>query len=284
MILSYIQKIIQEQQDKGVNPLYIRSSIKEYLQIIVLDYIYRTNEYKSSLIFTGGTCLRHLFGIDRLSEDLDFDTIKSVSSEDFPEKIAGYFKSMLKYPDVNISIKQQGKQILLKFPILREVGISGPNESEMLYVKIDLSPKVGKSYNIIKTSKSEFGYNFVALHYDLPSLFAGKISAILSRNLLTGMENRQTIKGRDFYDLLWYLKRGSPLNFNYLKEKIGIPNMTLKQLNELVEDKVNIACTLLKNDFKNDLLPFIRNQDFIADYVDNYLDEYKRYKIHVSNL
>ena len=262
MILSYIQKIIQEQQDKGVNPLYIRSSIKEYLQIIVLDYIYRTNEYKSSLIFTGGTCLRHLYGIDRLSEDIDFDYVDVVNAEEFASKLEGYFTSSLKYSDLKTSIKQQGKQLLLKFPLLRKLGISGQNESEMLYVKIDISPVVGSSYKAIKTSKSAFGYNFVALHYDLPSLFAGKVSAILSRNLLTGIDNKQTIKGRDFYDLLWYLKGKSSLNMDLLKERIYEPNLTIDQLTMLVDDKVKKACTIYKSDFKNDLVPFISNKDF----------------------
>src|SRR3989344_2972574 len=159
MILSYIQKIIQEQQDKGANPLYLRSSIKEYLQIIVLDYIYRTNEYKSNLIFTGGTCLRHLYGIDRLSEDLDFDYLDLVNSEEFASKLEQYFISSLKYLDLKISIKQQGKQILLKFPLLRKLGMAGPNDSEMLYIKIDISQVTGRSYKVIKTSKSGFGYN-----------------------------------------------------------------------------------------------------------------------------
>lgn len=279
MILDYIQKIVQEQKDRGANPLYIRSAVKEYLQIVVLNFIYTSKEYKANLIFTGGTCLRHLFGIDRLSEDLDFDTLNSVISEDIADKIAGYFKSTLKYHNLKISIKQQGKQILLKFPILRELNMAGPNESEMLYIKIDISPKVGKSFKLIKTSKSEFGYNFVALHYDLPSLFAGKVSAILQRNLLTGEENRQTIKGRDFYDLLWYLKRGTQLNFSFLRERVESPKMTLEEMTELVEDKVIQACTTYKNDFKNDLLPFISNQGFISDFIDNYLDEFKRNKL-----
>lgn len=284
MILSYIQKIIQEQQDKGANPLYIRSSIKEYLQIIVLDYIYRINEYKSNLIFTGGTCLRHLYGIDRLSEYLDFDYLDLVNAEEFAGKLEEYFTSSLKYSDLKTSIKQQGKQLLLKFPLLRKLGISGQNESEMLYVKIDISPVVGSSYKAIKTSKSAFGYNFVALHYDLPSLFAGKVSAILSRNLLTGIDNKQTIKGRDFYDLLWYLKGKSSLNMDLLKERIYEPNLTLDQLTVLMDDKVNEACTIYKSDFKNDLVPFISNKGFIADYVDNYLEEYKRYGFSISSI
>lgn len=281
MILKYIEKITQEQQDKAVNPLYIRSTIKEYLQIVVLNYIYTTNEYKSNLIFTGGTCLRHLYGIDRLSEDIDFDYLVYVNSEDFADKLNKYFVSSLKYLDLKISIKQQGKQILLKFPVLRELGLAGPKESEMLYIKIDISPVSGSSYKAIKTSKSAFGYNFVALHYDLPSLFASKISAVLERNLLTGIDNKQTVKGRDFYDLLWYLKQNTSLNLACLKERIDQPNLTLDELVKLVDDKVTTTCTTYKNDFKNDLMPFISSQNFISDYVDNYLEEYKRYRFNI---
>ena len=155
--------------------------------------------------------------------------------------------------------------------------MAGPNDSEMLYVKIDISSVTGTSYKAIKTAKSAFGYNFVVLHYDLSSLFAGKISAVLERNLLTGIDNKQTVKGRDFYDLLWYLKSESKLNFDLLKERVNKPDLTLEQLKVLVDAKVNSACTTYKNDFKNDLLPFISNHNFIADYVDNYLEEYKRY-------
>lgn len=282
MILSYIREIILEERGKGSNPLYIRSVIKEYLQILVLQYIYTSNEFKSNLIFTGGTCLRHFYGIDRLSEDLDFDCIELVDPKEIANKIERYFKSSLKYYELKVSIKQQGKQILLKFPILREVGIAGPNESEMLYIKIDITLLDIKSYEVEKTSKSAFGYNFVALHYDLPSLFAGKISAILTRNLLTGKDNAQTIKGRDFYDLLWYLKKGVNLNINLVKEKTKKTDLDLDELKTLIDSKVNLACTKYKNDFANDLIPFISNKNFIFDYVDNYLEEYKRYKMIID--
>lgn len=282
MILSYIKEIVSEELNKGSNPLYIRSVIKEYLQILVLEYIYTSNEFKSNLIFTGGTCLRHFYGIDRLSEDLDFDFIKPVDTKEIASKIGDYFKSSLKYSELTISIKQHGKQILLKFPILRKIGFAEANESEMLYIKIDVTLLDVKSYKIERTSKNAFGYNFVALHYDLPSLFAGKISAILTRNLLTGKDNAQTIKGRDFYDLLWYLKKGVQVNINLVMEKTKIPNLDLEGLKNLVDHKVNLACTRYKNDFANDLVPFINNKNFIIDYVDNYLEEYKRYKLEAS--
>ncbi len=281
MILNYIKEIILEERAKESNPLYIRSVIKEYLQILVLQYIYTSNDFKSNLIFTGGTCLRYFYGTDRLSEDLDFDCIESIEPREIANKIGKYFKSSLRYSELKISIKQQGKQILLKFPMLREIGIAGPNESEMLYIKIDITLVDSKSYKIERASKSAFGYNFVALHYDLPSLFAGKISAILTRNLLTGKDNVQTIKGRDFYDLLWYLKKGINVNINLVKEKINNPNLDLEELKDLIDIKVNLACTKYKNDFANDLIPFISNKSFIFDYVDNYQEEYKRYKLSI---
>lgn len=279
MILNYIKEIILKEQNNNSNPLYIRSAIKEYLQILVLQFIYTNNELRSNLIFTGGTCLKHFYGIDRLSEDLDFDYIEFIDSNKLAENIEQYFISSLKYSKLNISIKQQGKQILLKFPILKEVGLAEQNDSELLYIKIDLTPVIGSGYNTEKTSKSAFGYNFVALHYDLPSLFAGKVSAILTRNLLTEKENKQTVKGRDFYDLLWYLKNSVNLNFEFLKEKLDNSNLNLVELKQLIDDKVTLACTKYKTDFANDLVPFISNQDFIVDYVDNYLQEYKRYKL-----
>jgi len=282
MILDYIENIVKEEENKGSNPLYIRSIIKEYLQIILLEFIYTNNKFKSNFIFTGGTCLRHFYGIDRLSEDLDFDYLKFINSKKIAQEISDYFIGSLKYPNLEISIKQNGKQILLKFPILRKLELAGPNDSEMLYIKIDQTPAIGSSYKTAKTSKNAFGYNFVAFHYNLSSLFAGKISAILTRNLLTGQDNKQTIKGRDFYDLLWYLKNNVGINLDMLKERLDVDRLNIEEVRKLIDDKVNLACTKYKQDFERDLIPFISNQNFITDYVDNYLDEYKRHKITID--
>jgi len=279
MIINYIQEILQKERQKGVNELYLRSVIKEYLQIIVLNFIYTNKEYKSNLIFTGGTCLRHLYAIERLSEDLDFDLINEINTEKLVSDIQIYFKSKLLYNDLQISIKQNGKQVLLKFPILEELNLATKSDSNLLYLKLDLSQIQTKSYTLEKTTLSKFGYNLIVLHYDLPSLFAGKINAILTRNLLVGKNDKQTIKGRDFYDLLWYLKKGVKVNIPLLKEKLNDTNLTTSKLQEQITDKVTLACTTYKTDFKNDLLPFIKSGEFIEDYINNYLEEYNRYKI-----
>ncbi len=278
MIIKYLEKIVKEEKSKNSNNLYIRSTIKEYFQILVLEYIYSSSKYKANLIFTGGTCLRHMYGLERLSEDLDFDFLEDFEAEDLASDIHGYFKNKMKYSDLSISIKQRGRQLLLKFPCLHQLGLASKSDSNLLYIKIDLEKSKGRSFEVEKTSKNIFGANFVAMHYDLPSLFAGKIAAILKRNLLVGRENLETIKGRDFYDLLWFLKKSTEVNLQFLQEKIS-DKMSIEELREELEEKVLLATTKFKNDFKNDLLPFISNQEFIKDYVENYKEEFERYKL-----
>jgi len=281
MIIEYLEKIIKNEKQKNSNELYLRSLIKEYLQILVLEYIYTSDKYKSNLIFTGGTCLRHIYGLERLSEDLDFDFLKDFDTKELAEDIRIYFKSKMKYADLDISIKQKGKQILLKFPCLKSLGLASESESDFLYIKMDLEKVSGRSFKTEKTSKNIFGSNFVALHYNLPSLFAGKITAILTRNLLEGRENRETIKGRDFYDLLWYLKKDVGVNMKFLQERL-MEKVSIQDLTKRLNEKVILATTKYSNDFKNDLLPFIKNSEFIQDYVKNYQNEFNRYELTVD--
>ncbi len=278
MINEYIKKIAKEEKAKGSNGLYIRSKIKEYLQILLLEYIYSSSENKSNFVFTGGTCLRHVYGLERLSEDLDFDLLEEVDAEKVARDIEKHFTSKLHYKDLKISIKQKGRQILLKFPCLQELGLASKSESDLLYIKMDMEKIKEGSFKTEKTSKNIFDSNFVILHYDLPSLFAGKLTAILTRNLFEGKENREIIKGRDFYDLLWYLKKDVSVNLPFLQERLG-RKITVEELREEVKKKVFLATTKFKNDFKNDLYPFLKNPDFVEDYVENFSNEFERYSL-----
>jgi predicted nucleotidyltransferase component of viral defense system len=282
MLIKYLQEILINEKQRGANQLYQRSALKEYLQVVVLNFIYTNAEYKDKLIFTGGTCLRHFYGLQRLSEDLDFDFVDNFNAEKFANDLEKYFVSKLQYQNLDISLKQKNRQVLLKFPVLRELGLATASESDLLYIKSDLSMAVGKHWSTQKTAKSAFGFNFVALHYDLSSLFAGKIAAILTRNLLTGKDNRQTIKGRDFFDLLWYLKQDVEIEAQQVRERLQDPSLTAEKIQQAVDEKVKLACTTYKTDFKNDLLPFISSAEFIEDYVENYWAEYERLKVKIQ--
>ena len=80
------------------NKIFKRNILKEYLQILVLDYIYSHKDY-SRLIFYGGSCLAHCHNLPRLSEDLDFDVEvgSNFNIEDFSDALKNYFSERLKH-------------------------------------------------------------------------------------------------------------------------------------------------------------------------------------------
>ena len=276
-MIEILQKIVNEKRAQGLPASYIRNVLKEYLQVYVLFFIYTSKKYSKNLVFTGGTCLRHFYGLDRLSEDIDFDFFEIFDPETLRHDVDFFFVSKYKYQKISIALKQKGQQLLLKFPVLKQLGLASGNESDLLYVKVDLAPSPSKTHSIVITSKSQFGFNYAARHYDLPDLMAGKLHAILTRRYLKGSENRETIKGRDFYDLLWFIKKGVRPALQRLSEMLG-RSMTLEALAIEVDDRVRVFVQKHTHDFKMDLTPLIQNTEFIPMYLDNYLKEYRRFK------
>lgn len=277
MIYKELEKIVLEERMKGSLNNYIRNLLREYLQVYILYFIYISLEYNKNLIFTGGTCLRHFFGLERLSEDLDFDYLKKVDSNKLLNSLKNFFKVRYMYKEINASIKQQGRQILLKFPVLHKLGLAKQHESNLLYVKIDLSENISKHYSVQTTSKSKYGFNFVAKHYDLSTLMSGKIHAILTRRYLKGKNDRLTIKGRDYFDLLWFVKNSVKPNIERLSDILN-KKVTMNYIESQINRRINRLIVKYKADFRSDLIPLINNPEIIKYYVDNYYNEYSRYK------
>lgn len=275
MLFKELERIVREENAKGSSNPYIRSALKEYLQVYVLYFIYTSAAYSKNLIFTGGTCLRHFYGLDRLSEDVDFDFVEDVGPDELRKGLETFFVSRYKYERLGAAVKQKGQQILLKFPVLKELGLTTGNESDLLYVKIDLSPTPSHTHSVIVTSGSLYGFNYAARHYDLPDLMAGKLHAILTRRHLKGKENRVTVKGRDFYDLLWFMKKGVKPSIARLSEMLG-KEIAPGELGNMLDARVHVFIQRHLADFKVDMGPLISNKDFIPMYVDNYLAEYER--------
>ena len=278
MIKTELKKILIQAKQTSDKKLYLRNLLKEYLQTYVLFYIYTTDKYKEKLVFTGGTCLRHFYGLPRLSEDLDFDCVKMINTDQLRKDLSLFFKKKYRYSELVTSVKQEGKQILLKFPVLKDLGLSEEDESDWLYVKIDLNPNPSKKFNTIMSTKSLYGFNFIAKHYDLPNLMAGKINAIFQRDIYKGKNNKKIIKGRDYFDLLWYLKKGVKPNVAKIRECLNKPNLTFIELGTMLDEKVNELGKKFMAEFKNDLLPLIRDSEFVKAYIKNYLQEYRRAK------
>ena len=276
MINSELERIVADEETKGSSGIYIRNVLKEFLQAYVLYYIYTQKKYNKNLIFTGGTCLRHFFDLPRLSEDLDFDYLEDFDSSSLMEDVREYFEKQLKYRQVKLNLKQRGEQIILKFPVLHALSLASKQESDLLYIKLDLSKNPSSHFELQITTKSIYGFNFVARHYNISSLMSGKIHAILTRNRFIGEDNKKTVKGRDYFDLLWFIKKSVKPNLKRLSEMLG-KEMKMGMVKKQLDIKVEELMSKYKNDFRSDLIPLISETDFISIYVDNYYEEYSRF-------
>jgi len=277
MIIEELKNIVLKSRQKNTSDLYIRSLLKEYLQVYVLNFIYLSSKYNRIFVFTGGTCLRHCFGLNRLSEDLDFDLEKEIDVNNFVEEIYNYFNKEYLYRDLQVSVLQKGKQVLLKFPVLYQLGLAKKPESDLLHVKIDLSAVVSNKYEKLTSLKSLYNFNYIVSHYDLSSMMANKIVAILTRNRQIGKENPNIIKGRDYFDLLWFLEKNIMPNLPRINDLMN-KKYTLEKWFDKIDKKIELACTKQKNHLKQDLIPFVDNPLILSRYVDSYSDNYERLK------
>ena len=279
MIIDELKQVLSR-EPITTSKLVRITKLKEHLQLYLLNFIYQNSKYNHNFIFTGGTCLRHCYDLARLSEDLNFDVLAKTDNQLLATEISLYFKQNYLYPELRVSVHQQNKQILLKFPVLNQLGLALPQERDDLFVKLDLNyPAENQPKNVTSTFKSLYRFNFIIKHYDRESLMAGKLHAILTRDRYHGAES--VIKGRDYYDLLWFLDRKIIPNLDRLNAMLG-KHSDLPKIMSLIDQKVEKATGEYKRSFEEDLLPFIEDQASIKIIVKNYLDLYSRAKIYLE--
>jgi predicted nucleotidyltransferase component of viral defense system len=247
--------------------------LKETLQFYALDFICNS-VYGQDLIFTGGSALRIFYGLNRLSEDLDFNLGrgKKIDKEQLVEDILTYFKKRLSFPKIEATISGKEKKIYLKFPILYDLGLAGKSESEKLYVKLEIAENISRYYQTEFLPVSKFNLNFVVRVYTLETMMASKIITILNRTFRKGEGNKITFKGRDYYDLLWFLQKGINPDIKRLGEVLGISRKKdiYKQLSRKIK-KIN------PDYLKEDILPLFEDRRFIEKYCQNYKEMIKKY-------
>jgi len=209
---DYIKSIVNKKKSPDDN----LNRVREYIQAYFLYVIYRKKFYQD-MVFTGGTALRFIHQIRRFSEDLDFSLSSRVKQLDFDgmmQDVAHEFKLAGYEIEIKTKLRLAVHSALMKFSgILFETGLS-PLKDEKLLIKVEIDtrpPAGGIEANTMVSNP----FTFYMLHYDLPSLFAGKIHAILCR---------EYTKGRDWFDLLWYLG-----NFKELEPNFTMLNNALVQ-------------------------------------------------------
>lgn len=264
---SPIESLIQKYNLKTSNDF--EDALKELIQEIALTGLSRANFFDRAA-FYGGTALRIFYGLPRFSEDLDFTLLHAQS--DF--SLNKYFSSVSELLssfgfEVNIEAvkKSEDKKVssafisantkahLLKIVSAKSMAQTIPS-NKMMHVKfeVDIFPPLGFETEV-KTLLPPITAAIKTLRAS--SLFAGKMHAVLFRRW------KQRIKGRDFYDLLWFIGNNIPLKLDYLAQKMrkgeqwpAEKKISHQDIVELLEEKIK---NMNWKNAQQDVLRFLRD-------------------------
>jgi len=258
---DFVKNLINQHPRRS--KIFKRNLIKEYLQVVILDFIYSHSLY-NELIFYGGSCLSHCYGLSRLSEDLDFvDLKRKVDLEKLAKDLKIFFE---KKSDFKVLFKVQKFRIYLKFPILRDLKLSTSSESDFLLLKIEIFKDFDfcSDYKIEIVPLFKFNHSILIKTFDLSTLMATKIKAILYRKWeKTNKKGKVLIavKGRDYFDLMWYLTKKITPNLSCLKEFKNKEELKTKLLERIEEVDSKSIFLDLENliDDKNYVLNLSKN-------------------------
>lgn len=246
-----------------------KNAMKEIMQEIVLCGLARAGFFKKAA-FYGGTALRIFYGLDRFSEDLDF----SLESVDHDFKMKEFFPILEKEIqsfglNVNITEKEKTKDshihsaflkgntkehLLMFYPNEKIAGGVANNEVIKIKFEVDVNPP---QYATFERKYRLLPVPYEVNLYDMPSLFAGKIHAVLARAW------QERVKGRDLYDYVFYLSRNTSVNLPHLRERL-IDSAHLKEEDSCtLEDIKKMLCerfdTIDFSQAKQDATPFIHD-------------------------
>ena len=263
-----------------------RNALKEELQFYALNFIYHHPEY-SKWIMYGGSALRIIHGLDRMSVDLDFEVSHAVTEKflgELKSEIEEHFKNTYGVGIDFLTIKvTTGRGMLLKFHVGEELSFGHP--SKQVHIKIDLNHFVAPKTVHERRPINQDQLSFVIVTYNMSALMASKIAAIFLRGTRGIGEAVYEEKGRDIYDLLWYMNKKVVPDFDYLVAK----GIDIKDPRALF-DKLTLQMNKVNDDnLKQDLIPLFTNRPFIENWLkiwrESYLRLFEAYKIRtVTNL
>jgi predicted nucleotidyltransferase component of viral defense system len=245
------------------------NALKEIVQEVALLGLWRAKFFEKAA-FYGGTALRLLYGLDRFSEDIDFSLLDPDLNFNI-DQYTSFVNNELSSFGFAITVERKEKSnetniesAFIKGGTLKNlINIEVPaklinkfNKSKIMKIKIevDIDPPSGfKTEAKYLLNPVPFSVNA----YKINDLFAGKMHAVLCRNWKT------RVKGRDWYDFMWYVSRKTPLNLKHLEKRMhqtghldsGI-QLTKEKFKELFANRIESV------DFekaKNDVMPFIKN-------------------------
>jgi len=238
----------------------ILAALREIMQEITLAGLSRTRFFEKAA-FYGGTALRIFYGLDRFSEDLNFSLLapdEEFSLEPYFSSIVTEFNSLGLQVQIREKEKAQRSDIESAFlktqtlwkeliieDIVKQVGVHS-NKSVKIKIEVDCKPSQSFSTEEKLLIRP---FSFYVKCFTSPCLFAGKLHAILYRK----WNNR--VKGRDWYDLEWYIKKRIPLDVNHFLCRAQAsgdwmePEITSEQILALLKEKISsVSFTNIKED------------------------------------
>ena len=196
-----------------------QQAIREITQEVVLAALGRGDFFKHAL-FRGGTCLRIIYGLNRFSEDIDFVLREATVDFQLKDHIKHLTDELAAY-GYNIEITDRNKadttvkkaflkdDSLGKVIDLRHANQTGPMAKIRIKFEVDTNPPSGSGHEL---KYIDFPFVSSVAVQDRPSLFAGKIHALLCR---------EYTKGRDWYDFIWYTGNRTGINYDFLTSAIN---------------------------------------------------------------
>ncbi|MEO8768459.1 MAG: nucleotidyl transferase AbiEii/AbiGii toxin family protein [Ferruginibacter sp.] len=272
MIKQWLEEYKPKTQEEA------EQALREIMQEIALAGLQRSRFFEKAA-FYGGTALRVFYGLDRFSEDLDFSLLEvnpDFSLEPYLEGIVTEFSSL----GMQVSVKEKNKtnqtnidsaflksgtvwkELVLEDVIPQEGLENRPNIK--IKLEVDTKPPLGFETEEKLLLKP---FSFYVKCFKQSDLFAGKMHALLFRKW------KQRVKGRDWYDMEWYIKKGVPLNLNHFVIRAQdsgdwkLSSITKEQFMKLLEDKIS---SVSFNSVRDDIVRFIRDDKLLdiwsADY------------------
>jgi len=248
--------------------------LREILQEIALLGLWRSRFFEKAA-FYGGTALRILHGMDRYSEDLDFSLLKPAAEFDLSRYCNALEKEIRSFGfDATVTGKSKSGQSAIRSAFLKAdtlkhllvinttEGLTAsipPGQVLKLKIEVDTDPPPGFD---TETRFLLQPIPFSVRAFALPDMFAGKMHAALCRN----WKNR--VKGRDWYDLVWYAANHPQLHLKHLEQRM-IQSGHLKKTEKLTPEKLSVigkavVQRLDVNQARKEVEPFVKDPETLT--------------------
>lgn len=236
------------------------NAVHEVMQQVALGGLYNGGFFNKAA-FYGGTCLRIFHGLDRFSEDMDF----SLLAPDPGFRLDPYFDAITTEfaalgQSIDITTKEKTAQSTIQSAFLKSDTAQydihlGRDRKIKIKIEVDTTPPLGFSTEQKLLLQP---FSFYTNCFTLPDLFAGKMHALIYRS----WKNR--VKGRDWYDFEWYVRKNVAMDFRHFCERayqFGSEEpgtLTPDRFRAILKDKIKETDI---RQVKDDVMPFIKEQN-----------------------